>query len=127
MAVRQAGIAGAGIVLLAALWRFRMRLLMALGWVTYAAAVLLLGAVHTAGVTVNGARRWIGIGEFTFQPSELAKLGLLLVLASVLGSSRPAWQRFVLAWAKENGSGEYRPGYWDGYEYNEFLRSIGRL
>lgn len=41
------------------------------------------------------------------------------------------WQRFVLAWAKENGSGEYRPGYWDGYEltyeYNEFLRSIGRL
>ena len=41
------------------------------------------------------------------------------------------WQRHVLAWAKENGSGEYRPGYWDGYEltyeYNEFLRSIGRL
>ena len=41
------------------------------------------------------------------------------------------WQQRVLAWAKENGSGEYRPGYWDGYEltyeYNEFLRSIGRL
>jgi hypothetical protein len=41
------------------------------------------------------------------------------------------WQEHVLAWAKENGSGEYRPGYWDGYEltyeYNEFLRSIGRL
>jgi hypothetical protein len=26
------------------------------------------------------------------------------------------WQRHVLAWAKENGSGEYRPGYWGGYE-----------
>ena len=41
------------------------------------------------------------------------------------------WQEHVLAWAKENGSGEYRPGYWEGYEltyeYNEFLRSIGRL
>jgi hypothetical protein len=41
------------------------------------------------------------------------------------------WQRHVLAWAKENGSEEFRPGYWDGYEltyeYNEFLRSIGRL
>jgi hypothetical protein len=40
-------------------------------------------------------------------------------------------QRHVLAWAKENGSGECRPGYWDGYEltyeYNEFLRSIGRI
>lgn len=97
MAVRQAVIAGAGIVLLAVLWRFRMGLLMSLGWVTYAAAVLFLGVVHAAGVTVNGAKRWIGIGDFTFQPSELAKLGLLLVLAAVLGSSRPAWQRFVFA------------------------------
>jgi hypothetical protein len=41
------------------------------------------------------------------------------------------WQEHVLAWAKENGSGEYRPGYWDGYEityeYNDFLRGIGWL
>ena len=41
------------------------------------------------------------------------------------------WQNHVLAWAKENGSGEYRRGYWDGYEltykYNDFLRSIGWL
>lgn len=95
LAFRQAAIAAAGIVLLTALWRFRAGLLMALGWVTYVAAVLLLGAVHVVGVTVNGAKRWIGIGDVTFQPSELAKLGLLLVLAAVLGSSRPAWQRFV--------------------------------
>ncbi len=41
------------------------------------------------------------------------------------------WQDHVLAWAKENGSGECRPGYWDGYEftyeYNEYLWSTGRL
>ena len=41
------------------------------------------------------------------------------------------WRNHVLEWAKESGSGEYRPGYWEGYEltyeYNEFLRSIGRL
>ena len=41
------------------------------------------------------------------------------------------WQRHVLAWAKENGSGEYRPGYWEGYEltyeHNDYLRSVGRL
>jgi len=41
------------------------------------------------------------------------------------------WQDHVLRWAKENGSGEYYPGYWDGYEltyeYNDFLRSIGWL
>jgi hypothetical protein len=37
------------------------------------------------------------------------------------------WQQFILTWAKENGSGEYRPGYELSYEYNEYLRSIGRL
>jgi hypothetical protein len=41
------------------------------------------------------------------------------------------WQHWVLAWAKENGPREYRPGYWEGYEltyeYNDYLRSIGRL
>jgi hypothetical protein len=30
----------------------------------------------------------------------------------------------VLKWAKENGLGEYRPGFWDGYErtyeYNDY-------
>jgi cell division protein FtsI/penicillin-binding protein 2/cell division protein FtsW (lipid II flippase) len=96
-AARQAALALAGVVLLGVLWRFPIRLLALLGWVTYVAAVILLGVVHVAGVTVNGATRWVSIGGLAFQPSELAKLGLLLVLAAVLGSSRPAWQRFTLA------------------------------
>ncbi|GAA1180457.1 FtsW/RodA/SpoVE family cell cycle protein [Pseudonocardia alaniniphila] len=95
-AARQAAIAVAGVVLLAAFWRFRGALLTALGWVTYLGAVVLLAVVHVAGETFNGATRWIGIGDFTFQPSELAKLGVLLVLAAVLGSQRPSWQRFAL-------------------------------
>ena len=41
------------------------------------------------------------------------------------------WQNHVLWWAKENGFGEDRPGYWEGYEltyeYNELLRNIGWL
>ena len=41
------------------------------------------------------------------------------------------WQQHILTWAKEKGSGEYRPRYWASYEltykHDEFLRSIGRL
>jgi cell division protein FtsI/penicillin-binding protein 2/cell division protein FtsW (lipid II flippase) len=97
LAARQGVIAAIGVVTLAVFWRFRARYLSVLGWAAYGAAVLFLLGVLTVGLSANGATRWIAIGSFTFQPSELAKLGLLLVLAAVLGSSRPAWQRFTLA------------------------------
>jgi hypothetical protein len=97
LAVRQAMIAAAGVLALALFWRVRVRYLGVLGWVAYGAAVLLLIGVLTVGLSANGATRWIAIGPLSFQPSELAKLGLLLVLAGILASSRPAWQRFALA------------------------------
>lgn len=41
------------------------------------------------------------------------------------------WTERLREHAKTEGLGEYRPGYWDGYEltyeHNDFLRSIGRL
>ncbi|MCE3556355.1 FtsW/RodA/SpoVE family cell cycle protein [Pseudonocardia sp. RS11V-5] len=94
-AVRQAIIAGGGLVLLALFWRVRVGLLGVLGVVSYCLAVVLLAAVPLVGLSANGATRWIAVGGFTFQPSELAKVGMLLVVAGVLGSGRPAWQRFM--------------------------------
>jgi cell division protein FtsW len=38
------------------------------------------------GVTVNGARRWLGAGPLTFQPSEIAKLALVLYAAKFLAT-----------------------------------------
>ena len=81
-----------GVVLFAVLLRWRTDGLRWLGWGCYALSVLLLVAVDVGGTTVRGAQRWIAVGSFTMQPSELAKLGLLLVLAQVLGSDRP-WPR----------------------------------
>jgi cell division protein FtsI/penicillin-binding protein 2/cell division protein FtsW (lipid II flippase) len=97
LAVRQGLIAAGGLLALAIFWRVRVRYLGVLGGVAYGASVLLLIGVLGVGLSANGATRWIAIGSFTFQPSELAKLGLLLVLAAVLGSSRPAWQRVTSA------------------------------
>ncbi len=97
LAVRQGVIAAGGVLLLAVFWRVRVRYLGVLGWTAYGAAVLLLVAVLAVGRSANGATRWVALGTVTFQPSELAKLGMLLVLAAVLGSSRPPWRRFATA------------------------------
>lgn len=43
--------------------------------------VFLLG-VHFAGTTVNGATRWLAIGPIQFQPSEAAKLSVIMLLSS---------------------------------------------
>jgi cell division protein FtsW len=40
------------------------------------------------GVTVNGNRNWVGFGGFSLQPSELAKIGLVLVGATILSAKR---------------------------------------
>jgi cell division protein FtsW len=42
------------------------------------------------GKTINGARRWINLGVTTFQPSELVKVTVILVIAGILSSY---WKR----------------------------------
>lgn len=53
-------------------------------WIFYGIAILTLGAVLVIGTNVNGATRWIDLGFTTFQPSELAKILLILFFAKFL-------------------------------------------
>lgn len=45
--------------------------------------IIMLLLVKIAGVTVNGAQRWINIGPLSLQPSEFAKPAVVLLLAGV--------------------------------------------
>src|ERR1700680_4837782 len=46
--------------------------------------LVLATRIPHVGVSVNGARRWIGPGQLQFQPSELLKLALVLYSAALL-------------------------------------------
>jgi cell division protein FtsW len=50
----------------------------------FVAAVGLLVAVLAMGPVIGGAQRWLYIGQFSFQPSELAKVSVIVILAYLL-------------------------------------------
>jgi cell division protein FtsW (lipid II flippase) len=53
-----------------------------------AIVLLFLPSVPGLGTTVNGARLWVSIGGFTFQPGEIAKIFLIIFLAGYLRGKR---------------------------------------
>lgn len=57
-------------------------------------AIGLLLAVQIVGVAVGGAERWIRIGSFGFQPSDLAKVMLVFYLAVLLAKKQPYIKSF---------------------------------
>ncbi len=57
-------------------------------WFIYGACMLLLLLVIVFGKEINGARSWFEFGAISLQPSEMAKFGTALALASYLNNRR---------------------------------------
>ena len=79
--IKQSVFLGIGIVILAVSPKLNYRWLGSLAWIGYGGSVLLLLAVLYAGVSIGGSQRWFLIGPFSLQPSEIAKIALIVVLA----------------------------------------------
>jgi cell division protein FtsW len=82
---------GIGLVLMRVLARDGLAWVQGMVGPLLAVSFVLVLAVHVPhlGVSVNGARRWLGTGPLQFQPSELMKLALLLYSVTLL-AKRPA-------------------------------------
>jgi rod shape determining protein RodA len=90
-----AGLAGMVVVTLIDYRRYQAYAVVVLG-----ATVLLLAAVLTPlGTATHGAQSWFGLGPLRVQPSEYAKVGMIVVLAAVLDtrSERPGPRRLAVA------------------------------
>jgi rod shape determining protein RodA len=80
-----------GLVLMLSIALIDIRFLARLSWPIYGVSVALLVAVERMGHVGKGAQRWIDLGGLQIQPSELAKIGLVLVLAAWF--HRASWER----------------------------------
>ncbi len=58
-------------------------------------ALLVFVAIPGLGSKAGGARRWFRFGAFSFQPSEMAKLGLIIYLADFLSRKKPYINKFL--------------------------------
>lgn len=99
LAPRQGIFLGLGAIALAFFTFVDYRAWRAWRWWLYGAATLLLAVVPFFGVEVFGARSWLAVGGFQFQPSEVMKLAMIVALASVLAGQGTVLKarQFVLA------------------------------
>ncbi|UYP20955.1 FtsW/RodA/SpoVE family cell cycle protein [Rhodococcus sp. Z13] len=95
LALRHALLGGVGLAAMWATSRLRATSLTRFGWGLYVATVVLLVAVPVIGVATKGAQRWLNLGLFTLQPSEIAKLALVMVPAAILAAGYTL-RRFLL-------------------------------
>ena len=91
------GMIGLLVVAMVPIWFWRN-----MSFLAYSIAVLFLVAVEFVGVAGMGAQRWIDLGFIRLQPSEIMKIGLVLVLAAYYDwlplerTSRPLWVLFPI-------------------------------
>ena len=77
---KQAACALVGLAAMGILSRIPMDFWYKMAWPLYGVSILLLLMVLLFGQSVNGARRWINIAGLQFQPSEVAKFTMILLL-----------------------------------------------
>lgn len=73
-----------GLILVLMMSRWHYQILLRWHWVIYTVTNLSLIAVMVTGVTVNGAQSWITLAGFNVQPSEFAKVSMVITLAALL-------------------------------------------
>jgi len=89
LAVRQLIWIGIGTAVMVGAALFDYRALATYAYPLYVATIGLLAAVMVAGHVMGGSRRWLNLGLFRLEPSELAKLALVLVLVRYLREEPP--------------------------------------
>jgi rod shape determining protein RodA len=100
LVVRQIFFVLVGLPILFVLTAVDYRYIKSLAWLIYLGTLAELALVMVLGQTVNGSTRWIDIGPISLQPSEIAKLGVIISLAAFIadrGDEMASLLNFILS------------------------------
>ena len=91
-----------GLALFLLLARVDYRIWRKLSWLIYGAGLLLLILVFIPGVgaVINGSNSWLSLGGYTFQPSELAKLAIIIMAAALYPTPSVIWRTGKTVWCR---------------------------
>lgn len=92
--LRQGIFAAAGVCFMIVFSKINMSVYRRFSFWVLAISVLLLMAVPIIGVKGGGAKRWISLGFTTFQPSEIAKVGVVLFFANMICNYKSEMRTF---------------------------------
>ncbi len=92
--VRQLLFASLGVALMLLTARIPMEIFLRYALPFLIFVLILLAMVPLIGVKANGSRRWLGVGGLTVQPSELAKLAVILSFSALIVRFRGRMRSF---------------------------------
>ena len=91
---RQAIFGFVGVIAMVALASVNYRFIRSFAIAIYILTLAILAVLPFIGTTIGGSTRWIYLGPIGFQPSEFAKLGVLIALAAFLAERHHEMDRF---------------------------------
>ncbi len=100
LVVRQIVFVIIGLPIIALMTLIDYRYMKSLAWVIYGATLAMLAMVIVLGQAIGGSTRWIVIGPISLQPSEIAKLGVIISLAAFIsnrGDEMSSLVNFILS------------------------------
>lgn len=95
---KQSFFAIVGFVAIAGISRIPWNVFQKFSKMIYVVSIIFLVAVLFIGTEVNGAKRWINLGFIQFQPSEIAKVGVILYLSKYISDNKNilnTWEGFL--------------------------------
>lgn len=92
LAIQQLVYALIGTIFYFAIAHFEYNIIKSFSKTIYVVTLILLVVVFFLGIETRGSLRWIPLGLFNFQPSEFAKISLILILSSFWSSNLASWK-----------------------------------